>query len=74
MGKSSKGSPLATALSASSGASPSNRSASSDAILALQALGLDANRATSAVAKAEEALGEESSDTSRLVAEALKRL
>ena len=74
MGKSSKGSSAPLSLPASGGAPSPGRSASSDAILALQALGLDANRATSAVAKAEEALGEATTDTSRLVAEALKRL
>jgi holliday junction DNA helicase RuvA len=73
MGKSSKGS-LAVALPASGGTTPSPRTASSDAILALQALGLDSNRAGNAVAKAVEALGDGAADTSRLVAEALKRL
>lgn len=74
MGKTSKGSPgSAIPLAAGPTASPV-RSASSDAILALQALGLDPNRATQAVARAEEALADASADTSRLVAEALKRL
>lgn len=74
MGKSSKGSTLPVLSRSAGDAAPSSRSASSDAILALQALGLDSSRATSAVAKAEEALADASADTSRLVAEALKRL
>lgn len=74
MGKSAKGSSVPVLSQATGGATPAIRSASSDAILALQALGLDANRATSAVAKAEEAVADPAADTSRLVAEALKRL
>jgi Holliday junction DNA helicase RuvA len=55
-------------------ASPSGpASASDDALLALQALGVDAVRARAAVAAALEGLGAEA-DTSRLVAEALRRL
>ncbi len=73
MGKSAKGSPLPV-IPAPAGASGAAPSSSSDAVLALQALGLDANRAATAVAKAAEALGESAHDTSRLVAEALKRL
>lgn len=74
MGKSSKGSglPVVAGRTPASGGAP--RSASSDAILALQALGLDANRAALAVSKAEEALQDQTFDTSRLVAEALKRI
>jgi holliday junction DNA helicase RuvA len=73
MGKSSKGSSGPVAAHPA-GVAPSSRSAVSDAVLALQALGVDSSRAISAVAKAEEVLADPSADTSRLVGEALRRL
>ena len=75
MGKSSKASHLPVLAASASGSQPTPQgSAQSDAVLALQALGLDATRAAAAVSKALESLGGEVADTSRLVAEALRRI
>ena len=70
MGKSAgtpKGAPIRLASLPTGPADPAN-----DAILALQALGVDALRARSAVLAAAEAM--EGADTSKLVGEALRRL
>lgn len=75
MGKSTKsGSIPVLGHGTASAANSSIPSSHSDAILALQALGLDAARANNAVTKALEALQGSDFDTSRLVAEALKRI
>ena len=71
MGKGHGGKTSLPVLRPSAPAGPA--SASDDALLALQALGVDAVRSRAAVAAALEALGAEA-DTSRLVAEALRRL
>lgn len=74
MGKSSKAGHLPVIPAPASGSVATVPSAHADAVLALQALGLDAARASASVAKALEALGEAPFDTSRLVAEALRRI
>ena len=73
MGKSAKGGTLPVILVAGKSV-PAPSSTGSDAVLALQALGLDSVRATNAVSKAQEILADTPYDTSRLVAEALKRI
>lgn len=75
MGKSAKSGSLPILASNSiPGAAAPPHSTNSDAVLALQALGLDAARAQLAVAKAEEALEGTPFDTSKLVSEALRRI
>lgn len=71
MGKGHAGKGSAPAVRLASPAGPSTPS--DDALLALQALGVDAVRARAAVAAAQEGMGD-AADTSRLVAEALRRL
>ncbi len=75
MGKSAKSGAIPLLTPSQRGtATAAPSSANGDAILALQALGLDAVRAANSVAKAEEALKDTPFDTSRLVSEALKRI
>lgn len=75
MGKSAKsGSIPVLASNNGSATALTVHSTNADAVLALQALGLDAARANLAVAKAEEALQGTEFDTSKLVSEALRRI
>lgn len=74
MGKSSKAGHMPVLSAPASGSVATVPSAHADAVLALQALGLDAARASASVAKALEAFGETPFDTSKLVAEALRRI
>jgi Holliday junction DNA helicase RuvA len=73
MGKSTGASPKGTPLRLSAGPAGAP-DPTSDAILALQALGVDALRARSAVLAAAESIEGGTTDTSRLVGEALRRV